>query len=272
MNTITVQSAGMHPQASIRSLLFPLVATALVAVLWAFPKYWYVRGDEQQIQYWLSCQTNIPGWSCKQVPVGEAAEAVLAADELSSAQLVAPSGRMVQVFSAKRYAESGNEVGLFIHTPDRCWTEAGWTLETAAPDNVELTLHGLSIHFERRVFNYKGHRELVYFAGLVGGRPLPYRLDHNLSVGLRFQSRPGFDEKASTLRVADGLLWRRLAESFFSRRALVGPKQFVRISTSASLGESRESDELLQRLLPELLILADYGTEMSKHALEARSE
>ncbi|HVY69053.1 MAG TPA: exosortase-associated EpsI family protein [Verrucomicrobiae bacterium] len=248
-----------------------MVVGALVAALWLFPRFWYARSDAQTGRYWLSCQTNLPGWTSHSIPVGKTAEAILAADELNSAELVSPAGALVRVFSAKRYAESGSEIGLFAHTPDRCWVEAGWKLEPAVPEVVELTVHGVPIKFERRVFAHQQQRELVYFAGLVGGQPLPYRLDHNLSVGARLGRKEAADKTGATLRATDTLFWRRVWDSFASRRALIGPKQFVRISTPVNSSNPQEADNLLQGVLPSLLALTDYAGEIRQHTQMARS-
>src|SRR6185436_7628289 len=114
----------------------------------------------------------------------------------------------------------------------RCWVESGWKLEPAAPDTVELELHGCKLLFERRIFTWRnGEKTLVYFTGLSAGRPLAYRLDHNLSVGFKQQ----LDSKSSALgaraRAADKKLWSRVWNNFQSRQQLIGPKQFIRLAT-----------------------------------------
>jgi len=50
---------------------------------------------------------------------------------------------------------------MFSHTPDRCWTSVGWKLEQATPEFVDLTLHGIRLKLERRIFASGTHRELV---------------------------------------------------------------------------------------------------------------
>ena len=58
-------------------------------------------------------------------------------------------------------------------------------MEPVQPEFRQVNLHGIPLLLERRVFSTGRQRELVYFTGLVAGQPLPYRLDHNLSVGMR---------------------------------------------------------------------------------------
>jgi hypothetical protein len=102
---------------------------------------------------------------------------------------------------------------------------------------------------------------LVYFTGLTGGQPLPYRLDHNLSVGQRSAARHIKGDQGAALRASDKRLWTRVWESFTNRRQLFGPKQFVRISTSIEHGNVEAADNLLQQFLTEWLQLTDFEQE-----------
>jgi hypothetical protein len=241
-----------------RKLLVPLLLAAIIAGLWAFPKLWYTAAGEGQMR-WLAERSEVPGWTFRPVPVDEAAEKVLVADRTVNGAFTNANGSAIMVFSAKRYEEKANEIGLFIHTPDRCWVETGWKIEPDTdPTYHEITLHGLKIPVERRVFTLRGHRELVYFFGLQGGRPLPYRLDHYLSTGLRAKNgKRGLD----LIRVSDTHFWSRLWDSFTTRRELLGPKQFVRISTEATPGDPADADQRLQQFLAQWLFPADYQQE-----------
>ncbi|HNQ87859.1 MAG TPA: exosortase-associated EpsI family protein [Verrucomicrobiota bacterium] len=252
---------------------FAVGLLVLVAALWVFPEYWYTRSGSAVEGVWLQETNSIPGWSFREVPVAEAAERLLSADRLVSGEFKRGSDRdtardAVRVFAAKRYTERPNDIGLFVHTPDRCWTEAGWRLEPVMPDLVEIDVHGVRMQFERRVFSHGTQRELVYFGGMVGGRPLPYRLDHNMSVGMRFAMKEAADKTGTTLRAADTRFWKRVWESFVHRRPLLGPKQFVRVSTAVSGSDVKESDDRLRGLLEQWLIPVEYQAEL--RAWEAR--
>jgi hypothetical protein len=239
------------------------VFALLVLLCWGFPRYWYTRTDPALGHYWLSEQQDVPGWVFREIPVSEAAERALVADRLVSGEFSRGDRPPMRVFSAKRYAEKENEIGLFVHTPDRCWTEGGWRLEPTQPEVVELDVHGLRIRFERRVFAANGHRELVYFGGTVGGQPLPYRLDHNLSVGMRYALRRSTDRTGTTLRASDSRLWARTWDSFLSRSPLIGPKQFIRLSTPLTGDDPARADRNLQEFLPLWLHRADYEAELT---------
>jgi hypothetical protein len=251
----------------------PIWTTGLLSVLilgiWQFPRAWYTHTDTELGQVWLTGRTNVSGWRFQDVPVSKSAEAILVADRLLNGEFRAADEKVVRVFSAKRYAESENEIGLFVHTPDRCWTESGWKLEPTQPEFKALVVHGIPILFERRIFVHGPERELVYFAGLVGGQPLPYRLDHNLSVGMKHALHAAKDETGTTLRASDKRFWERIWESFLSRRPLIGPKQFLRISTSISETDVRGADQLLEEFLPQWLEVSPYEQELAQWSSEA---
>jgi hypothetical protein len=238
----------------------------LVVLLWVFPRLWYRGSDPGQTYVWLKETNQIPGWKHKDIPVAEAAEKLLSADQLICGEYQRDSGtERVMVFSAKRFSEHANDIGLFVHTPDRCWTQAGWKHEATDPDHVEVDIRGVRMVFERRVFVAGGRaeRELVYFGGLVGGQPLPYRLDHNLSVGQRHALGKARDRTGTTLRASDRLLWTRVWDAFVHRRALLGPKQFLRVSTSIGAGDPAAGDRLLVEMLGRWLSPVDYQAELN---------
>lgn len=182
-------------------------------------------------------------------------------DRIVNGEFETKDGRSIRVFSAKRYEEKANEIGLFMHTPDRCWTQIGWRVEESTPEAIEVEVHGLKLPVERRIFVHGGHRELVYFAGLVGGEPLPYRLDHHLAVAKKYQVKNlRGDAAGAGLRAVDSQFWARLWDSFTNRRELLGPKHFLRISTRVA-GDVAAADKRLQDFLPLWLAPSDYSKE-----------
>lgn len=239
----------------LRSYLLSATITVLVGVLWIFPRFWYTQSAPEAAQVWLRGTTNIDGWTYRSVPVNESAERTLVADALVNGDFTNSRGQIVRVFSANRFVEKENEIGLFVHTPDRCWTEAGWKIDPLPPEQAAIDVAGLHLNCERRVFVAGDQRELVYFFGLVGGRPLPYRLDHNLSVGMRYAVRDSENrERGASLRASDSLLWERVWDSFWSRRPLLGPKQFIRISTPVRSEDYAAADRRLREMAGKWLL------------------
>lgn len=242
------------------------ILTVAVALVWGFPSLWYTRSAGGEELVWFGESTNVAGWACTPVAISESAERLLVADQTFTGQFVNPATKeRVQAFSAKRYTHKSHDTGLFLHTPDRCWTLAGWRFEPVTPDSVEVTVHGVRMQLERRVFVAPGQRELVYFGGLVGGRPLPYRLDHNLSVGMRFASSEAKsgESRGFFARAIDARLWGRVWDGFVFRRQLLGPKQFIRVSTSLQGSDIRAADQLLVRFLESWLTPIDYEAELA---------
>lgn len=240
--------------------------SVLVLAVWGFPRLWYTASGAGERQLWFGVRTNLPGWTYQAIPLDASAERLLVADVATFGEFKNPTNRqVVRAFSAKRYTFKSHDSGLFLHTPDRCWTLAGWKFEPVEPDHVELTVHGVRMVFERRVFVGGGERELVYFGGLVGGQPLPYRLDHNLNVGLRFATLTPDKSKSRGFfaRAVDTKLWRRVWEGFLARRPLLGPKQFIRISTPLRGPDTAAADRLLHQFLEQWLEPVDYAAELA---------
>lgn len=262
-NAPAVAAAPSLPR---RALWGALGLALLVGLVWGFPRLWYTAGAGAERPLWFGVRTNVAGWSYRDIPIDASAEKLLVADVTANGEFQSPDrSRAVRVFSAKRYTFKSYDSGLFLHTPDRCWTLAGWKFEPVEPDHLELTVHGVPMVFERRIFTAGGERELVYFGGLVGGRPLPYRLDHNLNVGLRFATVPPDKSKSRGFfaRAVDARLWERVWDGFVTRRPLLGPKQFLRISTPLRGLSVPEADALLRQFLERWLEPTDYATELA---------
>lgn len=241
------------------------VLAMLVLAVWAFPALWYTRASAKEATIWFRGNTNVAGWVCRQIPIGASAERLLVADHTFNAEFTNQTqNQVVSAFLAKRYTHKPHDTGLFLHTPDRCWTLGGWKIEPITPDHVEVNVHGAKLVFERRVFVAGGARELVYFGGLVGGHALPYRLDHNLSVGMRFAAtevRPD-SSRGFFARAIDQRLWTRVWDGFATRSPLRGPKQFIRISTPVHGPDLEPEDRLLRSFLDEWLNRVDYQAEV----------
>lgn len=227
----------------------------LILACWGFPGVWYTRSSGEKPAFWLAPRTNQIPWQFEAQSVEKSAEALLAADTVFYGEYREQTGKAVRLFTAARLSERPGEIGLFVHTPDRCWTQAGWRIEPVSPDFFEMDVGGARLGMERRIFVHpSGARELVYFFGLVGGQTLPYRLDHNLGVGQRLRAADGLPESRGTwLRAVDQVLWSRVWESFVHRRQLLGAKEFVRISTSVSGMDCEAEDALLRRSIGEIL-------------------
>lgn len=246
----------------LRLFCVPAVLTLGVIALWGFPVVWYTT-EGAAARVWFTQSSEVPGWTFEEVPISEAAERILVADRTVNGEFRNSDGTAVRVFSATRYIENPNEIGLFVHTPDRCWVEGGWRIESSTPNLQEITLNGTRIPVERRIFSFGASRELVYFCGFVDGQVLPYRLDHNLSSGIR-KSLQGGESSGTLHRASDIHFWQRLWTTFASRRQLSGPKQFIRLSTPLQAEDVASADARLQKFLTQWLIPGNYASEHAR--------
>lgn len=238
-----------------------IFAALLIAALWAFPKVWYTKTAAGDKFLWLGQNTNLNGgWKFEPQAVDKSAEAILVADRLAAGEFRRNTD-VVRVFGADRFTARQNDIGLFTHTPDRCWVQAGWKIEPAAPDALELMIHGQKIQVERRIYSSKGHRELVYFWGMSSGQTLPFRLDHNLNTALQQTATDASNSRAGVSRAADKKFWGRVWDSFASRRPFAGPKQFFRISTPAIGADTQAEEKLLAEIANQWLQPADFQAE-----------
>lgn len=248
-----------------RSFVAIFVVTVVLALLWVFPSFWYKPSIEEGEFLWLQEQSYIPGWTYTNIPISQAAEAMLVGDRMSSGSFIEETNQIVvRVFSAKRYLSKENEVGLFSHTPDRCWTAAGWRLDVVEPPCLDLDVHGIRMRFERRLFTAGSEKELCYFGAVVGGKPLPYRLDQYLASGVGRAGRRQTDASSTWSRLKDNRMWGWAWESFLNRTPLGGPQQFMRLSTPVVLEDLATADARLQAFLPLWLKPADYQTEFAQ--------
>ena len=238
------------------------VLSLAILSLWSFPSFWYSKTDSLQGYFWLAEQNPMTDWHYVELPLSQAAEAVLAADKILNGEFENDRREVVRVFSAKRYSDQESEFDMFSHTPDRCWTSVGWKLEAATPEFVELTLQGIPLTLERRIFVTGTHRELVYFGALVGGQPLPYRLDPHLNIGIKRGVKSTAGIFGKMLGAIDARFFSWPWKSFVSRRPLNGPKQFIRISTPLPGNDTKAADRLLIDFLAHWLVPTDYWQEL----------
>lgn len=261
---MTSAAPTIPPPRPERVYLTAAVLCVAILSVCLFPRFWYSKTDPLEGYFWLAEQVRIPDWQYQELPLSLAAEAVLAADKTVNGQFEQDGRTVVRVFSARRYSEQESQFDMFSHTPDRCWTSVGWKVEPAAPEFVELSLQEVALKLERRIFATRTHRELVYFGALVGGQPLPYRLDPHLSIGLKRgeQSNPGMFGKM--LGAIDARFFSWPWKAFVSRRPLNGPKQFIRVSTPIFGDDVNNADRVLTEFLPHWLVPEDYNQELGQ--------
>ncbi len=107
-------------------------------------------------------------------------------------------------------------------------------------------------------FAFGPKRELMYFGAIVGGKPLPYRLDQFLDSGL---GRKDSGDVAGTVgRLANARIWSWAFESFSNRTRLAGPQHMIRVSTPVSK-ELDSAEVRLKEILEKWLVPISYREE-----------
>ncbi len=235
----------------------------VLLIMWLFPGFWYAGKSDEESYQWFGLNEEISGWEYNEISVGDAAEAILVADRMDNGAYRQGDGPVVRVFSAKRFEEKENSVGLFSHTPDRCWTNTGMVIENDEPYFRNVDIHGIEMVLERRVFSIGSQRELVYFGALVGGAALPYRMDQYLGSGRKRESAARGDEGGAIGRLVNTRVWGWAFESFVKRARLAGPQQLIRISTPIT--DSVESaDARLLDFFEKWLSVVSYEDEVKQ--------
>ncbi len=248
------------PKSPSKIFIPAILGALLVAAFWAFPYFWYNRTPPGNF-VWLVESTNVPPFTFQSTPISKVEEWMIQGDKVVSAQFTNKNDTIL-AFSAKRFSNDPNEKGLFAHTPDRCWTQAGWRHDLVQPETIQVSAGGIQLNMERRVFIWKsGQRLLVYFGGLSAGRPLPYRLNHELSVALRQQPGGSYAARSAT-RAIDKQFWGNLWDAFRERRPMLGPKHFIRIATPIDGSDLAAADKRLQTFLNSWLQPGDFAADV----------
>lgn len=212
------------------NLLFALgICTA-----WA----WFnVAPPSSGARYRLSISTNISGWRFEPGSLNARVLETLGTTNLLNGTFHGPNGERISIFLGEWLAAGNHELSVVAHTPDVCWTSAGWTPSTAGYGNsMDLAVAEETIPFEVRAFRppNSGTEELTLWCTLVNGQP--YReLDRYPLIESNLPESNAVASRSS----------RRLAASYLlnalkNRTAGSGEKQFIRLSVQ----KPRETREL----------------------------
>lgn len=250
MTTGDAQMGACVPDSHARWRRVIGVMSVTLLVLWTFPFWWYTAEDRTGAR--VRVTDDPEGWQFEAEPVSKSVEAILVAESMINGTYSNPRGESVRVFRATRRDNRSRDIGLFVHTPDRCWSSAGWRLVSAEPDHVRWTKSGVTMQFERRIFRQHDDLVLVYFGGLVDERPLPFRLDHNFGMA----SGAGLGLARSTVsRFVDPQFWGGVWDRFVSRLPAGGTHEFIRVSVPVSGAEFGAGDWGLGQFLDQWLVV-----------------
>ncbi|MEO8425604.1 MAG: hypothetical protein ABI651_00695, partial [Verrucomicrobiota bacterium] len=199
----------------------------------------------------LETRTDVPNYTFKPEPIGEAAIEILGTTNLVNGIFTDESKERIGVFLAKWHAGDGQRLAATQHTPDLCWVGVGWTPENLGqPESIILRFEGRDVPFECRVFKSpdSSSNELVVWCTLIGGRVMPEAARFRSTSDVTKWNYVVFRGKRFFANA-----WRELKQ----RSATKGDKQFVRCSVRLHGGWSGAVKQL-QAFGPRWLKLSDF--------------
>ncbi|MGE3309537.1 MAG: exosortase-associated EpsI family protein [Limisphaerales bacterium] len=171
---------------------------------------------------------QLPDWEFHPQPVGAAAEAILATTNLFNGAFESTNRAPVIVFAAEWDGDDPRQRTALPHTPDICWVGAGWQpVDAGQPRQITLPIAGRDLPFQCRVFaTPTGHRELVLWCSIYGGKPVEdaERWTPEGGTAEERKARNLDQQRLSALRH----FWRAVRDRDGAARF----KQFVRFSVS----------------------------------------
>jgi hypothetical protein len=186
----------------------------------------------QSDSYWFEVHTNLA--KLKFFPKATDAEtlAKLGTTNVIDGIFTDASQLEARAFLASWTSEEGKQVSAVDHTPDLCWPHVGWKpIEIGQPRQIALAFSGQTLPFECRVFESAGgHRELVVWCSLLGGRVMP-ELDL-LRLSAKDSNEVYNDHASRSVTVRRRLKITQFFETITHRLPTQGNRQFARYSVS----------------------------------------
>jgi hypothetical protein len=211
-----------------RRLGINAVFAASLFVAWG---WYHVLPPKPTTKFYFLISTNIPGWDYKPILLSTEAKKILATGDILNGTFFSHKGERLSVFLAEWKAGKHNSLDVVAHTPDICWSNAGWiSTQSHYGDSIEMHFSERPIPFETRIFEEPrgGTQEIAFWCTLVNGQI------YSELNGFAPAETPKKNNQLSLNSTA-----RRLSAGHFlnalSRRNLgAGTKQFLRISTEIS--------------------------------------
>lgn len=164
--------------------IFPWIGFGVLAVLLFF-HFYNPFGMEPQPGRGAHVADYVPGqlegWEVRNKDLGETesvrdrAEAILDLDDFVYRNYSRPgANEFFEVYVAYWAPGKASILEVSSHTPDRCWTENGWTaLDRKHQVDKEVKGEPL-LPSEWRVFEIQGNEQFVHYWHLVGGKAYQY--------------------------------------------------------------------------------------------------
>lgn len=158
-----------------RALGWGLAASLLLAVWWQFRQTIAAEAHPRTSSLAELLPGTVSGWETADEAVADTEEMKRAVAEMLNydeaiLRTYRQKDRTVSVYIAYWRPARFHPRLVAQHTPDVCWTGAGWRMSDAAQLIVPLGFGGQTVPGESRVFEQGGQRLKVAYWHLVGGR------------------------------------------------------------------------------------------------------
>jgi EpsI family protein len=158
-----------------RALGWSLAASLMLAVWWQFRPTIAVEAHPRTSSLAELLPGAVPGWETADEAVADTEEMKRAVVEMLNydeaiLRTYRQKDRTVSVYIAYWRPAKFHPRLVAQHTPDVCWTGAGWRMSDVAQLIVPLGFGGQTVPGESRVFEQGGQRLKVVYWHLVGGR------------------------------------------------------------------------------------------------------
>ncbi|MBM4077028.1 MAG: exosortase-associated EpsI family protein [Planctomycetes bacterium] len=207
-----------------RGIGLNLLFTAGVCAAWSWFNLSHPK-PEGFLQF--QTQTPPPGWSFQDIPLGSEVIATLATTNVINGIFSGPDGERIAVFMGNWNTDNRQDMRVLVHTPDLCWTSAGWE-PVACPigESTTILIGEQAVPFEMRVFRSPrdGQLELCVWSTLINGTP--YQEMNRFPQAEAPRSNSQFRVAAAGRELTAGYF----IKSIHSHAAAKKSKQFVRIS------------------------------------------
>jgi Protein of unknown function (DUF3485) len=202
-------------------------ATAIVGA-WS---WFHLAPAKSTPRYHLSIQTNIPGWNFEPIPLSQEAVKTLATPNIFNGVYQNQSGERFNVFWADWSAENPREMDVLVHTPDICWTSAGWKeVPSELADSTSIKIGKNPIPFQLRTFvsPSREEQELCIWVTMINGKPFLDQYRFNIPAAATMDFRLGAAAVARQLNLG------YFHHTILDRSPASNRKQFIRVSTAAT--------------------------------------
>jgi Protein of unknown function (DUF3485) len=191
---------------------------------------WFNRPQKNQENLITLVRTNLGGWNFQEIPVGETVERQLGTTKTLNGKYTNSKQERISVFVAEWPSTAHSGMESLGHTPDICWTAAGWEYSTVDYlPTPKIKINGIEILPTVRLFKspIESRLELACWWTTINGQVYEIDFPSQNQLAIR-QHEKSFAEYLGRAK------WGKFfIHSIASRLKSNHQKQIIRISTEA---------------------------------------